>query len=105
MLPSDTPAPDLRYGVCTRIVGQGHPVVGMYSSESSKTPSGIGILTSETTSYDVVAARTFPGVISANADTAVINAVARKALAIDSILLSRRRRPRGPSVGSGRAES
>ena len=55
--------------------------------------------------YDVVAARTCPGVISANTDTAVINAVARKALAIDSILLSRRRRPRGPSVGSGRAES
>src|SRR5438094_10470284 len=50
VLPSETPAPDFRYGVCTRIVGHGHPVVGMYSSESSKTPSDMGILTSETTS-------------------------------------------------------
>src|SRR5207244_9745168 len=94
VLPSETPAPDLRYGVCTRMVGHGHPVVGTYSSESSSTPSDIGILTSEITSY-VVAATTFPGAIGANTAATVINAVARsRILAMDSILLGERRRPR-----------
>src|SRR3989454_12597489 len=66
VLPSETPAPDLRYGVCTRIVGHGHPVVGMYSSESRSTPSDMGILTSATTSYDVVAAGALAGAIRAH---------------------------------------
>src|SRR5436309_16065337 len=82
VLPSDTPAPDFRYGVCTRMVGHGHPAVGTYSSESSSTPSDIGILTSEITSYD--AASTVAG---ANTAAAVINAVARsRILAMDSTL-------------------
>src|SRR5207249_11854615 len=38
----------------------------MYSSESRSTPSDMGILTSATTSYDVVAAGALPGAISAN---------------------------------------
>src|SRR2546422_10917436 len=38
----------------------------MYSSESRRTPSDMGILTSATTTYDVVAARALPGAISAN---------------------------------------
>src|SRR5713101_2923823 len=38
----------------------------MYSSESRRTPSDMGILTSATTSYDVVAARALPGAIGAN---------------------------------------
>src|SRR5437762_13428995 len=76
VLPSDTPAPELRYGVCTRMVGHGHPVAGTYSSESSSTPSGIGILTSEITRY-VVVATTFPGAVVANAAATVTHAVAR----------------------------
>src|SRR5438552_4913751 len=87
VLPSDTPAPDLRYGVCTRMVGHGQPVVGMYSSESSKMPSDIGILTSETTVY-VVAARALPRAMSASSAAVNTNTVARSRLAaMDRILL------------------
>lgn len=57
VLPSATPAPDFRYGVCTRIVRHGQPLFGTYSSASRRTPSDIAIRTSETTVYAVVADR------------------------------------------------
>src|ERR1035441_1997887 len=65
-----------RYGVCTRITGQGHPVVGTYSSESRLIPSRMVILTSAVlvkvvTGSDVPAAAAWGGANRADVPTRV----------------------------------